>query len=123
DPFSSKNGYNPNGPSHYSDDFKKRYYKAQADRMNRLIDFAKAKMQKMKAGEGAYRDDDMLLVPRGDAARLSEMDLSIHHGTIKPQKLIKNDGTIVTQIVESVRKPARGLDAQNASFQGGTRVL
>jgi pimeloyl-ACP methyl ester carboxylesterase len=123
DPFSSKNGYNPNGPSHYPDDFKKRYYKAQADRMNRLIDFAKTKLQKMKSGEGTYRDDDILLVPRGDAARLMELDLSIHHGTIKPQKLIKNDGTIVTQIIESVRKPGRGVDAQNASFQAGTRLL
>jgi len=37
--------------------------------------------------------------------------------------LLKNDGTIVTQIVESVRRPARGLDAQNASFRGGTRLL
>jgi pimeloyl-ACP methyl ester carboxylesterase len=122
DPFSSKNGYNPNGPSHYSDDFKKRYFKAQADRMNRLIDLARKKLQRMKAGEDIYRDDDVFLVPRGEGARLMELDMSIHHGTVKPEKLLKNDGTIVTQIVESVRKPTRGLDAQNASFNG-TRLL
>jgi hypothetical protein len=123
DPFSSKNGYKSDGPSHYSDDFKKRYFKAQADRMNRLIDLARTKLQRMREGEGTYPDDDVFLVPRGEGARLMELDMSIHHSTVKPQKLLKNDGTIVTQIVESVRKPTRGLQAQNASFKGGTRVL
>ena len=123
DPFSSENGYNPKGSSHYSDDFKKRYFKAQADRMNRLIDTAKTKLQRMKTGEETYRDDDVLLVPRGEGARLMELDMSIHHSTLKPQKLLKNDGSIVTQIVESVRKPTPNLAAQNASFKGGTRLL
>jgi pimeloyl-ACP methyl ester carboxylesterase len=123
DPFSTKNGFNPNGPSHYSDDFKKRYFKGQADRMNRLIDMAKTKLQKMKAGEGAYPDDDILLMPRSEGARLMELDMSIHHSTAKPEKLLKNDGTIVTQIVESVRKPTPKLDAQNASFKGGMRIF
>jgi hypothetical protein len=123
DPFSSKNGYNANGPSHYSDDFKKRYFRAQADRMNRLIEAAKLKMQEMKARQDSYPDDDVFLVARGEGARLMELDTSIHHSTARPQKLLKNDGTIVTQIVESVRRPAVGLDAQNASFRGGTRLL
>jgi hypothetical protein len=91
--------------------------------MNRLIDLAKTKLQKMKAGDESYPDDDVFLVPRGEGARLMELDMSIHHSTAKPQKLLKNDGTIVTQIVESVRKPTRGLEAQNASFKGGTRLL
>ena len=123
DPYSSKNGYNANGPSHYSDDFKKRYFKAQADRMNRLIDGARLKLQKMKARQDSFPDDDVFLVVRGEGARLMELDLSIHHGTVRPQKLLKNDGTIVTEIVESVRRPASGLEAQNASFRGGTRLL
>jgi hypothetical protein len=122
DPFSARNGYNPEGASHYSDDFKKRYFKAQADRMNRLIDLAKAKQQKMKAGEDTYPDDDVFVVPRGEGARLMELDTSIHHSTSKPEKLLKNDGTIVTQIVESVRRPQPELKAENASFKDGTRV-
>lgn len=32
DPFDGKNGYNPNGPSHYSKDFEDRYFAAQASR-------------------------------------------------------------------------------------------
>ena len=35
DMFSPKNGFNPNGPSNYSTEFQARYFKAQADRMNR----------------------------------------------------------------------------------------
>jgi pimeloyl-ACP methyl ester carboxylesterase len=123
DPFSTKNGYNPNGPSHYSDDFKKRYFKAQSDRMNHLIDFAKTKQQRMKAGEDTYPDDDVFVIPRGEGARLMELDMSIHHSTAKPRKLLKNDGTIVTQIVDSVRRPAPELNVQNASFKNGTRIF
>jgi pimeloyl-ACP methyl ester carboxylesterase len=123
DPFSTKNGYNPNGPSHYSDDFKKRYFKAQSDRMNHLIGFAKTKQQRMKAGEDTYPDDDVFVIPRGEGARLMELDMSIHHSTAKPRKLLKNDGTIVTQIVESVRRPAPELNVQNASFKNGTRIF
>jgi pimeloyl-ACP methyl ester carboxylesterase len=123
DPFSVKNGYNPDGPSNFSEDFKKRYFKAQATRMNRLIDAAQAKLQRMKEGKDRFTDDDVFLVLRGEGARLMELDMSIHHQTVKPQKLLKNDGTIVTQIVESVRKPARGLDKTNAQFKGGTRFL
>src|SRR5215510_10407784 len=37
DMFDPKNGFNPSGPSHYSEEFQARYFKAQADRMNRLI--------------------------------------------------------------------------------------
>jgi len=54
---------------------------------------------------------------------LMELDPSIHHSTVKPQKLLKNDGTIATQIVESVRRPARGYDRRNASFDGGARLM
>ena len=39
------------------------------------------------------------------------------------QKLRKNDGTIVTQIVESVRPAARISAKTNADFATGTRIL
>src|SRR5712691_12929832 len=62
-------------------------------------------------------------INRFKGARLMELDPSIHHGTLEPQKLLKNDGTVVTQIVESVRRPARGYDRRNASFDGGARLM
>src|SRR2546428_551109 len=104
DPFDPKNGFNPNGPSKYSEEFKQKYFKAQADRMNRLIAGAHGKLQRMQTDNDAFPDDDVFLVIRGEGARLMELDPAIHHSTLKPQKLLKNDGTVVTQIVESVRR-------------------
>jgi pimeloyl-ACP methyl ester carboxylesterase len=122
DPFNPANGYN-DGAAHYSDEFKRRYFKAQADRMNRLIDRALAEVTAMKSGSAQYPDDNAMVVTRFEGARLMELDPSIHHSTLKPQKLLKNDGTIVTQVVESVRRPARGYDKRNASFEGGARLM
>ena len=123
DPFSLRNGFNADGESHYSDDFKKRFFQAQAGRMNRRIASAQDKMQRMKSGQDAYPDDDAFLVVRGEGARLMELDMSIHHSTARPEKLLKNDGSIVTQVVESVRRPVPDLAKQNGTFKSGTRFL
>lgn len=123
DPFHSRNGYNPTGPSSYSEEFKERYFKAQADRMNRLIDLALDKQSRMKQGKYAYPDDDAFIIPRGAGALLGALDLGIHHATIKPQKLLKNDGTIVTRVVESVQMASPENASQNATFESGTPFL
>jgi pimeloyl-ACP methyl ester carboxylesterase len=122
DPFNPANGYK-DGASRYSDEFKRKYFRAQADRMNRLIDAAQAAMKAMRSSAAPYPDDDAMVVTRFEGARLMELDPSIHHTTMKPRRLLKNDGTIVTQIVESVRRPARGYDKRNASFEGGARLM
>ena len=123
DPFSPRNGFDPSGPSSYSGQFKQKYFKAQAERMNRLIDVALEKVKRMRAGKGTYPDDDVFLIVRGQGARLMEMDPSIHHSTVRPQKLLKNDGAVVRQIVECVRPASRPLLEQNATFDGGARLL
>jgi pimeloyl-ACP methyl ester carboxylesterase len=115
DPFSEANGYNPHGMSHYSDAFKKSYFKAQADRMNRLIADAMKKRDMIHAGTYKYPDDDAFIIPRTNA-RLMDLDSSIGVTTLKPRKLIKNDGTIVTQIIKSVKKPNLRLKKHNESF-------
>jgi pimeloyl-ACP methyl ester carboxylesterase len=114
DPYSPANGYDPKQP-HYSDEFKQKYFRAQAARMNRLINLARAALE--------TRDDDVFPVIRGEGARLMELDPSVHHSTVKPRKLLKNDGTIATQIVESVRRIGRGSESENSSFTAGTRLL
>ena len=58
DPFSAKNGFNATGPSSYSREFKERYFKTQAARMNRLVDAALAKLHSIEAGKSYYKDDD-----------------------------------------------------------------
>jgi pimeloyl-ACP methyl ester carboxylesterase len=123
DPFNPQNGYNPKGASSYSPAFREKYFKAQAERMKRLIDAALLEMQQMKQSSAPYADDDLFLVVRGEGARLMELDPSIHHSTSKPRKLLRNDGTLVTQIVESVRPVGRNAAVLNASFHGGTRLL
>jgi pimeloyl-ACP methyl ester carboxylesterase len=122
DPFNPANGYKE-GAAKYSDEFKHRYFKAQADRMNRLIDAALAETRGMKAGTAPYPDDDAMVIARFEGARLMELDPSIHHSTAAPRKLLKNDGTIVTQVVDSVRRPATGYAKRNASFAGGARLM
>ena len=123
DPFNPANGYSPDGDLSYSNEFRERYFKAQAARMNRLVDMALEKLRQMEAGEGVYPDDDIFLVRHGKVARLKKIDPDVHRSTLKPQKLLRNDGTVVTQVVESVRTRGRGLSEANATFQGGTRLL
>src|SRR5262249_47655721 len=80
DPFDEKNGYNPKGASHYSEEFRTRYYAAQSRVMNAQITAVQAKLARMKRGEGVYSDNDLVLVPFSDqagAARLDQMDPSI----------------------------------------------
>jgi hypothetical protein len=91
--------------------------------MNRLIELALAKSGEMKKGVYPFPDDDVFIVVKGSTGRLLELDSSIHHGTVHPQKLLKNDGTIVRQIVESVRQPNPGLAGQDRTFDGGARLL
>jgi hypothetical protein len=82
-----------------------------------------AELKAMKSGSAPYPDDDAIVVTRFEGARLMELDPSIHHRTIQPRKLLKNDGTIVTQTIESVRRPARGYDKRSASFEEGARMM
>ena len=123
DPFNPTNGYRANGASTYSDEFRTRYFKAQAARMNRLIDMALDKQRRMKAGSYLYADDDAFVIARGVGGRLMQLDPGIHHSTLRPAKLLKNNGTVVTQIVESVRRGDPRLAAQNITFEGGTHFL
>src|SRR5712692_3348904 len=112
DMFDPNNGFNLHGPSRYSAEFQARYFKAQADRMNRLIDTARDKVDRMKRGTYPYPDDDIMIIPRGGNpgagagadARLfvTQPDLPAINSTSAPVKLLRNDGSISTQIVKSV---------------------
>ena len=123
DPFSPANGFNPNGESHYSKEFKDRYFRAQSERMNRLIAVALGKLQQIEAGNSRYPDDDVIIVPRGNASRLYSTDLSIEHQSDKAARLLKNDGSIEDCcVVKSVRRPEQD-PAQTDTFWGGTMFL
>ncbi len=133
DPFDEKNGFNPNGPSHYAKAFQDRYFAAQATRMNALIDRALAIQARIGKGDYPYPDDDILLVPSGGNpgagaggdAKLATLDPAIAdlQSTARPEKLLRNDGTIATQIVRSVAVADPGMAKTNRGFDTGTKIF
>ena len=123
DPFNPANGYNPKSGSHYGDAFADRYFKAQTARMNQLIDLAQARLHAIEAGRGRFTDDDVFLLVKADTAELMLLDPRIHHTTVRPQKVLKNDGSVVRQIAESVRVAQPEQANQNRSFAQGTLLL
>src|SRR5207253_917727 len=131
DPFNPANGYNAEGQSQYSPDFIKRYSEAQAKRMNRWIDRGLYIRKLMQEGRWIYPDNDAFTIPKGNdrSTNLFAMDTSILCCTKRPQRLLKNDGTIVSQIIRSVRPPDTTRAKMNGTFGdgsfnlGGTRVL
>lgn len=132
DPFNPKNGFNPNGPSNYSPEFQARYFKAQSDRMNRLIDTARDKLARMKRNEYPYPDNDIIVIPRGGnpgsgpgasaALFIAQPSIEAVNSTAKPAKLLRNDGTITTQVIKSVYVADPKLSRDNLRFNTGTKV-
>ena len=88
DPFNAKNGFNASGSSNYSHEFRERFFKAQAVRMNRLVDRALGKLRSIEAGKYYYNEDDAFVIHQSEGARLAELDLTIHPGPLKPHKLL-----------------------------------
>lgn len=121
-PFNPKNGFNPNGQSEYSKEFMDRYFKAQAARMSRLIEKALALRDEVKQGKAKTTDDLPFIVYR-DRARLIDFSMSVHPATKEPRKLIKNDGTIVTEVVRSVRVPITQNARLDRTLSNGTMFL
>ncbi len=122
DPFDPKNGFNPSGHSTYTPEFMDRYFKAQAARMNRLIDKALAMREEIKQGKGKTSDDAPFIVYR-NRARMMDFSMSVHPGTTRPQKLIKNDGSISTEVVRSVRVGLADNARLNRTLSRGTMFL
>jgi pimeloyl-ACP methyl ester carboxylesterase len=132
DPFNPKNGFNPNGPSNYPPEFQARYFKSQAERMNRLIDAARDKLARMKRNDYPYPDDDILVIPRGGnpgsgpgaaaALFIAQPDIAAVNSTSKPARLLRNDGSIVTEVIKSVYVADPKLARDNLRFGSGTKV-
>jgi dienelactone hydrolase len=104
DPFNPANGFDP-ARSHYSPEFQQRFSAAQANMMRGLMDQAQKKQAAIKAGGLTTANGDMMLIPSTRAsAWLSRLDADIEgaRNTIRPEKLLKNDGSIVTQMINSV---------------------
>jgi hypothetical protein len=91
--------------------------------MNRLIDSAQAKMRRMEGGDDRFPDDDAFVVVRGSGTRMVNLDPGLGDRTAEPRKLIRNDGSIVTQVVETVQTVNPPPPERTATFRGGSRFL
>jgi hypothetical protein len=89
--------------------------------MNGLIDDARELLQRIEAGKYIYTDDAPFNIPKFDGARLLSLDPTIRHTTLFPQKLLKNDGSIAVQIVESLAPSRPELKEVNQTFSEGSR--
>lgn len=132
DPYSPANGYNAAGASTYSPDFQARYFAAQSRRMNSLIAEADRRTKDIAAGKGPFPDNDQFAIPHGGnpgagpggASQLHSLDPQISlRKTQRPQKLIRNDGSIDRQLVTTVSPVELDTLASTMSFNRGTKQL
>ncbi len=122
DPFDPKNGFNEKGHSTYSKEFMDRNFKAQAARMSRLIDKALAMRADVEAGRAKTSDDAPFIIYR-NRGRLMDFSMSVHPGTTRPQKLIRDDGSVSTEIVKSVRVALTRNKRVDRTLHGGAMFL
>ena len=133
DPLNPANGYSATGVSHFSDAFVTRYLEMQAKRLNSIIDDVQARLTRIKDGTYPYADDDIVIIPRAGnpgagpygTIYINQLDPGIArmNHTLRPQKVLKNDGSIVTEIATSVIVPDPALPKEALSFDMGTKVL
>ncbi|MEE8440010.1 MAG: hypothetical protein V3S07_10505 [Micropepsaceae bacterium] len=120
DPYSPANGYNPHGSSTYSQEFIDRYYVAQSAKMNSLIEEVQHKQDLIARGEYAYNDDDLIVIPGGNAViahAAPELARKLT-ATRNPAKLMRDDGSYLIGIVTSVMVADEDLAAGGDSLDG-----
>ncbi|WP_221774098.1 DUF1749 domain-containing protein [Novosphingobium flavum] len=108
DLFNPANGFDPKG-SRYPAAFIQRFQGAVAERITRLTAAAQARLAAIQQGKGRFADDELFVVPGatllGFNNKLFPQDISLMAHTKKAWPLIKPDGSIVTEVVPSVRVP------------------
>ena len=132
DMLDARNGFNPTGVSNYSAEFQSRYTKAQSDRLNRLIEAAQDKLARIRRGDYPYSDSDLVVIPGGGnpgsgpggsaALFITQPDMPAVNSTVRPEKLLRNDGSISLQPVKSVFVANPSLARSNLQFNTGTKV-
>lgn len=114
DMFNPDNGYDPAG-SHFSEEFVDRYVKAQGNRMNQLICYARERVKALEEGTGAFKDDEPMVIPGGSQiAPYNKIfpqcpDRYFSH-TARAWTLLKADGTSPVQIVPCLRTVRSGME-------------
>ena len=120
DLFNPDNGFDPEG-SRYAPAFVSRFQEAQGERVNRLIQEAQHRLERIDAGSGGYSDDEPMTIPGasllGMNNKLFPQDPSLLSHTRNAWPLIRADGSVSEQIIRTVRAP-RNVTSHTASMRG-----
>ncbi|MCR5271753.1 MAG: alpha/beta hydrolase [Lachnospiraceae bacterium] len=127
DLFNPENGYDEKG-CHFSAEFLNEYKKGQAERMNRLIDYARERVFQIERGKGKFVDDEPMFIPGGTQYApcnkiINQMTDFFSH-TEGKWDLIGKNGEITNQTVNSVRIMRPGiLTAERCHFGALTTTV
>lgn len=117
DMYAATNGFDPErGTAAYDAEFLVRYRRAQAERMNRLIDAARATLDAARSGRGRFDDDEFLVITR-TRANPATVDLSLGDLTVGEYEFLPA-GTVGR--VRDVRAP--NLERADNEGAGGAAV-
>lgn len=93
----------------YSSAFIRAYQQAQAERQQKLVDDALARLNAIEAGQGKFKDDEPLTIVGGQqfapCNKLFPQDPTLLQHTAKPWDLIHADGSISNEVIYSRRLP------------------
>lgn len=108
DIFNPANGFDPEG-THYSKEFLDKFFAAQAERNNRIVDLALERLRAIERGEGMFKDDEPFIIAGAaqfaPCNKIFPQDTNIFAHTREKRDLIHADGSITNEIVRSLRKP------------------
>lgn len=121
DLFNPGNGFDPEGSS-YGDAFIRSFQRAQGERNNRLIKSALERLAELEAGRGRYADDEPFIVPGAAQGffnnKLYAQDVRLMSRTRNAWPLLKADGSVSVETIESVRKP-ENKESMTTSYKKG----
>lgn len=102
DMYAPGNGFDPDGPSSYDNAFLKRYFRAQADRMERLTAMARNRVSAVKEGYGKFVDDEPFVVT-DIKSRVYKTNPNLLSHTKGEWPLVRADGPRTEERIHSVR--------------------
>lgn len=119
DLFIAANGFNPaSGRASYDAEFLRRFYAAQAARIEHTVNLALNRLSALQGGTGLFTDDEpFTVVGLSDAnlgARPYHADLGLLAHTKQPHTLLRADGSRIESVV-SVARPPSGLQVAKAA--------
>jgi len=120
DMYNPQNGFHPPTGGTYSPAFIQRFAAHQMTRMAKLVQTALDRLSKIKANGGRFTDDEPFDVPGGTitAPQIWSLDTRLWKQTRKAHPLVKADGSVVTQIVKSLRNPSPVTSSPSLTTSG-----